>query len=123
MAEQSQVVAVVVMNSGMKRKDIQFDEADLVRSVEAFSGDVSGKQKLTLRTRPLRVPKPAKPVRPAEIRAIRRRLNASQTVFAALLNVAPVTAASWECGRRKPTGPALRLLDLAWRRPDVLLAA
>lgn len=107
----------------MKRKDIEFDEADLVRSVEAFTGHVTGRQKLTLRMRTLRLPKPAKLVRPAEIRAIRRKLNASQAVFAALLNVAPVTAASWESGRRKPTGPALRLLDLARRRPDVLLAA
>ena len=106
----------------MKRTEIKFDAEALVRSVEAIAEHAAGQRKLTLRTRTLRLPKPLQPVRPAEIRAIRRKLNASQAVFASLLNVATVTAASWESGRRTPTGPALRLLDLARRRPEVLLA-
>ena len=44
-------------------------------------------------------------------------------VFAALLNVPLATARSWEQGKRKPSGAALRLLDLARQRPQILLAA
>jgi putative transcriptional regulator len=51
--------------------------------------------------------------------AIRKRLNMSQSVFAAIMNVSKVTAISWEKGRRKPTGPALRLLDFVLKKPDV----
>jgi len=51
------------------------------------------------------------------------QLNVSQSVFAALLNVPKVTAISWEKGRRKPTGAALRLLDLIRKRPNLLQEA
>jgi putative transcriptional regulator len=32
-----------------------------------------------------------------------------------------VPAASWERGRRKPTGAAMRLLDIARRHPELLI--
>jgi len=35
-------------------------------------------------------------------------------------NVPKVTAISWEKGRRKPTGAALRLLDLLRKNPNLL---
>ena len=35
---------------------------------------------------------------------------------------AAVTAANWERGRRQPTGAAPRLLDIARRHPEVLVA-
>lgn len=52
--------------------------------------------------------------------AIRGQLAVSQAVFARLLNVSKVTEISWEKGRRKPTGAALRLLDLVRKRPHIL---
>jgi putative transcriptional regulator len=61
-------------------------------------------------------------IRPQEVRAIRRKLNVSQTVFAHLLNVPVVTEASWEIGRRNPSGAALRLLQIVRKEPRVLLA-
>ncbi len=61
--------------------------------------------------------------RSGEIAGIRQKLNVSQPVFAALLNVPLATARSWEQGKRKPSGAALRLLDLARQRPQILLAA
>ena len=54
--------------------------------------------------------------------SIHRKLNVSQPVFAAMMNIPTVTAASWEHGRRKPTGAALRLLDIARKHLEVLLA-
>lgn len=106
----------------MKTKEIEFNADDLLGSVEAFAQHVTGKQKLTLRTATMPLPAPVKPLSPAQVRSIRRKLNVSQPVFAAMMNIPTVTAASWERGRRKPTGAALRLLDIARRHPEVLLA-
>ena len=50
-------------------------------------------------------------------------MNVSQEVFAHLLNVPLVTEKSWESGRRKPSGAAVRLLQLAERQPKMLLDA
>jgi putative transcriptional regulator len=107
----------------MKNKSIEFNAEDLVGSVESLANHVAGKDKVTLRTKTLPLPRPIKSLSPAQVRAIRKKLNVSQPVFAAMLNVPSVTAASWERGRRKPTGTALRLLDIAKRHPEVLLAS
>jgi len=107
----------------MKRKEIEFDAEALVGSVEALAAHVRGERKLTLRTRAVALPEPIEPLRAKDVAAIRRQLNVSQSVFAALLNVPRVTAISWEKGRRKPTGAALRLLDLVRRKPEILQEA
>ena len=49
------------------------------------------------------------------------RLNVSQPVFAGLLYVAKDTAAKWEQGIRKPSGSALRLLEIAEKQLEVLV--
>jgi putative transcriptional regulator len=107
----------------MKRKTIEFDAEALLGSVEALAAHVRGERKLTLRTHAVTLPEPIQPIQPEEVSAIRRRLNVSQSVFAALLNVPKVTAISWEKGRRKPTGAALRLLDLVRKKPELLQEA
>ncbi len=38
----------------------------------------------------------------------------------ALLNVTQKTAVSWESGTRKPSGAALKLLQLVKQRPEIL---
>jgi len=62
-------------------------------------------------------------IKPHEIKRLRERFHVSQPVFAALLNVPLATERSWEQGKRKPSGAALRLLDLARQQPKILLAA
>jgi putative transcriptional regulator len=104
----------------MKQKEIEFNAEDLLASVEALARHAKGQEKLTLRTRTLALPAPIKPIKPKEIVELRKRYGVSQAVFARLLNVPKVTEISWEKGRRKPTGAALRLLDLVRKRPDVL---
>ena len=106
----------------MKTKDIEFNAEDLVRSAEGFAGHLTGKAKITLRTTALPLPPRVKSLSPAQVRAIRTKLNVSQPVFAAMMNIPSITAASWERGRRRPTGAALRLLDIARRHPEVLMA-
>ncbi len=107
----------------MKTKEVEFNAEDLIGSVAALAQHLSGKSKITLRTKTVALPPRVKPMNPAQVRAIRKKLNVSQPVFAAMMNIPSVTAASWERGRRKPTGAALRLLDIARRHPEVLIAS
>jgi putative transcriptional regulator len=106
----------------MKTKDTEFNADDLVGSVEAFAQHLAGKKKLTLRTATKPLPPPVKSLTPSQVPSIRKRLNVSQPFFAAMMNIPTVTAASWERGRRKPTGAALRLLDIARKHPEVLVS-
>jgi len=71
--------------------------------------------KLDLRTTTL--PPEPKPMTSAEVKRLRKRLNASQSVFARCLNVSPKLVQAWEANRRTPEGPALLLLRLAEQRP------
>lgn len=103
----------------MRRKtEVIFDGDGLVESVQAYADHVTGGKKLTLKTHTIlsRV----SGVSPTQIKGIRKRLNMSQAVFAAVMNVSKVTAISWEKGRRKPTGPALRLLDIVRKNPALV---
>jgi putative transcriptional regulator len=47
-----------------------------------------------------------------QIRHIRERNKASQSVFAAYLNTSVSTVQKWERGEKKPHGPSLKLLSL-----------
>jgi putative transcriptional regulator len=69
------------------------------------------------------LPSAPKPLSPREIRRIRRKLNASQAVFAQYLNVSANAVRSWEQGTRKPQQAALRLLVIAKKNPKALLTA
>jgi putative transcriptional regulator len=68
------------------------------------------------------LPAPPKKIAPAEIRRIRRSLNASQALFALYLNVSPNAVRSWEQGTRRPQHAALKLLAIAKRNPRALLS-
>ena len=107
----------------MKKKEIQFNADEFLKTVEDVRDHVTGEKKITLRTSKVKLPPPAPEITPEEIVAARDALNVSQTVFARLLNVPTVTAASWEKGRRKPSGAALRLLQIARKHPETLLEA
>ena len=55
--------------------------------------------------------------KPADIRAVRKKLRASQTEFALMIGVSVATLRNWEQGRRVPDGPALALLRVASKEP------
>ena len=78
-------------------------------------------EQIDLRTTEL--PAPPKPMKPHEIRRIRKSLNASQAVFASFLCVSTKAIQSWEQGRRRPEKAALRLLHIARQNPALLLSA
>jgi putative transcriptional regulator len=104
-------------------KGIELDASVLLKSLRGHADHLEGRKKLTMRVTRLQLPAPVKAVNRKDIAGIRHRLNVSQPVFAALLNVPVATARSWEQGKRKPSGAALRLLDLARQHPEILLAA
>lgn len=58
---------------------------------------------------------------PYLIREVREKLSVSQVIFAQMLGVSASTVRAWEQGRREAEGPAARLLQLAHRRPEVLV--
>ena len=60
---------------------------------------------------------------PAQIRRIRIKNKASQAVFAAYLNTSKSTVQKWEQGAKKPSGLALRLLNLIDKKGLTILAA
>jgi putative transcriptional regulator len=47
-----------------------------------------------------------------KIKKIRTSAGVSQAVFAKVLNVSAAAIKQWERGERKPSGPALKLLNL-----------
>ena len=61
--------------------------------------------------------------RPADVKAVRAKLKASQAEFALLIGVSVATLRNWEQGRRNPDGPALALLRVAARNPRAVVAA
>lgn len=98
-------------------------EQELVASVGDLLDTLKNGKTHTLRSTTIKLPAPL-PVRSAgEVRALRDHLGVSQAVFARLLNVPLATVSSWENGQRKPSGAALKLLDVAERHPEVLGAA
>jgi len=71
--------------------------------------------------RAVEIPPSPKPMKPAEIRALRASMNASQALFARLLNVSSNAVESWEQGIREPRQATLKLLHIARKSPGALL--
>lgn len=51
-----------------------------------------------------------------KIKALRGRVHISQAVLAAVLNTSLSTVRQWEIGRKRPSGPSLKLLSLLDRK-------
>ncbi len=58
----------------------------------------------------------------ARIKRLRLKNKASQSVFAAYLNTSPSTIQKWEQGKKKPSGPSLKLLNLVDEKGLKMLA-
>jgi putative transcriptional regulator len=61
--------------------------------------------------------------KPADIKAVRKKLRASQSEFALMIGVNVSTLRNWEQGRRVPDGPALALLRVASKNPAAVAKA
>ncbi len=101
--------------SKKKKKDKKKRKADVaVPAKPASAGE-------TLDLRSAKLPERPKPMKPADVRALREALNASQALFARLLNVSSNAVESWEQGTREPRQATLKLLHIARKNPGVLL--
>lgn len=101
-----------------RRKKVKiFDELKL-----ALEDSLAYERGEPVNLRVTRIPAPPKRITPREIKAIRTQLNANQRLFAQYLNVSPRAVQSWEQGQRRPHEAALKLLDIARKNPQALLA-
>lgn len=103
------------MSKKNKKKKKNKDEQRTVSSA-------SEKSSIKLDLRSVELPARPKAMKPADIRSVRESLNASQALFARLLNVSSNAVESWEQGIREPRQATLKLLHIARRNPDVLLS-
>jgi len=58
---------------------------------------------------------------PLDVKAIRDRLDMSQTEFAASFGISVGTLRHWERGARRPRGPARVLLNVLAKEPETVL--
>jgi len=94
------------------------------RRKEEESGAVATEKTSTrLDLRAVEIPDRPKPMKPSDIRELRESLNASQTLFARLLNVSSNAVESWEQGLREPRQATLKLLHIVRKNPEVLLGS
>ena len=67
---------------------------------------------------------PVKQLSPLEIKTIRLKEKLSQPIFAVILNTSVSTVKQWEQGDKRPSGIALKVLNLIQKKGvGVLLAA
>lgn len=59
-------------------------------------------------------------IEPNEVAKARLKTGLSQLQFARALRISPRTLQEWEQGRRKPSGAALALIQIAFRHPEVI---
>ena len=90
------------------------------RSPASVASEKSG---IRLDLRAVEIPDRPKPMKASDIRELRESLNASQTLFARLLNVSSNAVESWEQGLREPRQATLKLLHIVRKNPDVLLSS
>ena len=78
--------------------------------------DEPSHQKITLRHLGEQAGVAAEPITGEEIRALRERAHLSQAVFARYLNLTVGYVSQLERGAKRPTGPALALLNVIRRK-------
>lgn len=86
--------------------------------IESLRGDLAALHKagvvgkLTMREFDAIAPAPVRELGAADIRRLRETLRFSQPVFAHHLHTTASTVRKWEQGDTRPTGPALKLLNV-----------
>ena len=90
--------------------------AELLGSAHEALEHAQGKRSLRTTTLPL----PPKSLNGRAVKRVRASLHASQAVFARYLNVSTKLVQAWEANRRTPDGPALVLLHIAARQPQLI---
>jgi putative transcriptional regulator len=101
-------------NMDWKRFDAMTDE-DIARQI-ASNPDAAPDMSRALRNGEFH-----RPIKPKEIKAVRRKTGLSQSRFAAWLHINVATVRNWEQGRTQPDGAAVALLTLIDREPKLAM--
>ncbi len=64
---------------------------------------------------------PLKNMTAEDIKTLRKSLKLSISVFSSVLGISNKTLEAWEAGTNKPSGPALRLMNMMKANPDFLI--
>jgi putative transcriptional regulator len=94
---------------------------DKSKSERKLTGEQIGK-KLLESIAEMKAGKTARATRvaPNEVAAARMKTGLSQSEFARALRISQRTLQEWEQGRRKPSGSARTLIEIAFRHPEVI---
>jgi putative transcriptional regulator len=90
--------------------------SDILKSVHSVAEDlhaIGAIDKATMRRFDQTCLTDIEDLAPDAIKRIRNEAGMSQPVFALTLNVSPSLVSQWERGEKKPSGPSLKLLNLA----------
>jgi putative transcriptional regulator len=93
---------------------VLLETADDMRRVGVL--DAAGHEKITLRHLGAKPAAAASPISGDEIRSLREQAHLSQAVFARYLNLTVGYVSQLERGAKRPTGPALALLNVIRRK-------
>lgn len=87
----------------------------------AMTGEELG-EKLLQSVREMKAGKAARAtqVAPNEVAAARLKTGLSQSQFAQVLHISARTLQEWEQGRRRPSGAAQALIQIAFKHPEVI---
>ncbi len=103
---------------GVAEKTARRYKGDLFEAIHSSASDLHsigaiGKQ--TMREYDELCIEPPKEISARNIKALRESLNMSQPIFARRIYVSPSTVAKWESGANKPSGIALKYLNVLKR--------
>ncbi len=90
-------------------------KSDILRSVHRAMvdlHDIGAVDQTTMREFDRKCLTRPEPLQPKDIRAIRKQAGVSQAVFAEHLGVTTGLVSKWECGDKKPSRMALKMLAL-----------
>lgn len=92
----------------MRKKKTAFEsiKQGLLESIEYAKGDLK-------KAKVHKIPR-------VEVKAIRQRIGMTQPEFTAAFHISLATLRHWERGDRLPQGPALVLLNLVAREPQII---
>lgn len=92
-----------------------------VKAEEALTGEELG-NKLLQSIKEMKSGKAARATKiaPNEVAAARLKTGLSQSDFAKALHISTRTLQEWEQGRRKPSGAAQALIEIAFRHPEII---
>jgi putative transcriptional regulator len=78
--------------------------------------EVGAIDKITMREYDQLCLQTVEPLAPEQIKQIREDAHVSQAIFASVLNTSVSTVQKWEIGQKRPTGTALKLLNLVQKQ-------